>query len=179
MIVMLNGSFGVGKTTVATLLHEALPGSIIYDPEWVGYLIRRRPRWIKLSGEGTDDYQDIDLWRHSVVMGIRLFHWFVSGPVIVPMTFTHYGYFEEIVTGIKRFCSDLRIFCLKASLETLKLRLLQRGVAVESPDGQWLARRIVECVAAHQDPRFGEAVSTENRVAAEVAQTVIERLMHA
>ena len=178
MIVMLNGSFGVGKTTVATLLRKALPGSAIYDPEWVGYYIRRRPKWIKLKGEGTDDYQDIDLWRRSVVMGVRLFHGFVSGPLLVPMTFSHYGYFDEIVSGIRHFAPDVHLFCLKASLATLQARLLQRGVAIDSPDGQWLARRITECVAAHQDPCFGEAVNTEHCSAAEVAQTIMERLAH-
>ncbi len=60
MIVMLNGSFGVGKTTVAKLLCQALPGSAIYDPEWVGYILKRLPKGMPLKGSGTDDYQDID-----------------------------------------------------------------------------------------------------------------------
>jgi broad-specificity NMP kinase len=41
MIVVINGSFGVGKTTVAKLIRRSLPGSAIYDPEWVGFVLRR------------------------------------------------------------------------------------------------------------------------------------------
>jgi deoxyadenosine/deoxycytidine kinase len=36
MIVVINGSFGVGKTTVAKLLRKAFPGSVVYDPERTG-----------------------------------------------------------------------------------------------------------------------------------------------
>jgi deoxyadenosine/deoxycytidine kinase len=36
MIIMLNGPFGVGKSTVAQRLHDHLPHSMIYDPEIIG-----------------------------------------------------------------------------------------------------------------------------------------------
>ena len=58
MILIINGAFGVGKTTVAALLHRALPGSMIYDPERVGSVLMRLPSWIHLRGRGTDDFQD-------------------------------------------------------------------------------------------------------------------------
>src|SRR5215510_9250810 len=96
MIVMINGAFGVGKSTVAALLRDALPGSKIYDPERVGFVLRRLPGWIRLRGSGTGDYQDIDLWRRSVVAGVRLVRCISPGPVIVPMTFTHRPHFDEI-----------------------------------------------------------------------------------
>ncbi len=114
MIVMINGSFGVGKTTVAKLLSDALPWSAVYDPEIVGSVLMRLPNWIKLKGSGTDDFQDIDLWRNSVVAGAWLSRFLVPGPVIVPMTFSRRDYFDEVVTGIKRFEPDLRVFCLMA-----------------------------------------------------------------
>ncbi|MBQ7827680.1 MAG: AAA family ATPase, partial [Clostridia bacterium] len=40
MIIMINGPFGVGKTTVASLLNERLDNSMIYDPEEVGFMLR-------------------------------------------------------------------------------------------------------------------------------------------
>jgi hypothetical protein len=92
MIVMINGSFGVGKTTVANLLCNALPKSAIYDPERVGSILTRLPKWTKLKGAGTGDFQDINLWRKSAVVVTRLFRFFVSGPVIVPMTFSNHAY---------------------------------------------------------------------------------------
>ena len=176
MIVMINGSFGIGKTTTAHLLHKLLPGSVIYDPEWVGYVLRRLPNWIPLKGSDTDDYQDMDLWRRSAVIGTHLFRVFASGTVIVPMAFSHYAYFNEIVTGIKRFEPEFRVFCLRASEATIRERLLGRGTSVTSTESAWITRRVRECVAAHNDSHFGEFVDTENRPAQEVAEDILGRL---
>jgi predicted kinase len=55
MVILINGSFGVGKTTVARLLRDALPGSVIYDPEWAGFVLRRRPRRGRRS-RASDDF---------------------------------------------------------------------------------------------------------------------------
>jgi len=178
MIVMINGSFGVGKTTVAKLLCNALPGSAIYDPEWVGYILKRLPKWVtlKLKGAGTDDYQDIDLWRRSLVAGTGLFRSFVPGPVIVPMAFSRRDYFDEAVMGIGRFDPELRVFCLRASLATVKKRLVERGTKIEGPEGGWMARRIIECADAHGDAHFGEPIDTESRSAREVAEDIVKRL---
>ena len=176
MIVVINGSFGAGKTTVANLLRKALPGSVVYDPEWAGSVLMRLPKWARLKGAGTDDFQDIDWWRRSAVAGVRLFRLLASGPVIVPMTFSHRAYFDEVVAGVRRLDSGLRVFCLKASLPTVKQRLASRGVKIEGPGSEWIARRIIECAEAHRDSHFGEFVETEDRSAREVAQDITERL---
>ncbi len=131
MIVMINGSFGAGKTTIAKLLRRYLPGSAIYDPEWIGFFLRRLPGWIKLNGSGSDDYQDIDFWRRSTVAGIKLFRLFARGPLIVPMAFSRRDYFDEIVRRIEALDSELRVFCLKASLATVKRRLIERGTEIK------------------------------------------------
>src|SRR5215468_817380 len=176
MIVMINGSFGVGKTTIAKLLRRSLPGSAIYDPEWVGFVLKRLPKWIKLNGSGSDDYQDIVLWRRSAIAGVRLFRLFAPGPVIVPMAFSRRDYFDEVVRAIEQLDSELRVFCLKASLPTVKKRLIERGTEIEGPGAEWIARRIIECAEAHVDPHFGEPVDTEDRSAREVAEEIINRL---
>jgi len=176
MIVLINGSFGVGKTTVAKLLRHSLPGSAIYDPEWLGFVLKRSPKWVNLNGSGSDDYQDIVLWRRSAVAGVRLFRFCASGPVIVPMAFSRRDYFDEVIMGIEPLDSELRVFCLKASLATIKKRLVERGTEVEGPGTEWIARRISECVEAHNDPHFGESVDTENRSAHDVAEDIIKRL---
>jgi hypothetical protein len=176
MIVLINGSFGIGKTTVAKLLRDALPGSVIYDPEWTGMALMRLPRWVKLKGAGTGDFQNMDLWRRSAVAGVRLFRLFASGPVIVPMTFSRRAYFDEIVMGFRRLDPELRVFCLKASLPTVKDRLVARGTRIEGPGTEWIARRIVECSEAHRDPHFGEPVDTEDRTASEVAEDIRTRV---
>src|SRR5687767_3258040 len=174
MIVLINGSFGVGKTTVANLLRDALPKSAIYDPEWAGIGLMRLPKWIKLKGSGTDDFQDIDLWRRSAIIGTRLFRFFVSGAVIVPMTFSDRTHYDEVVKGLRELDPELRVFCLTASLPTVRTRLARRGT--KNSETEWIARRIIECAEAHCDPHFGEAVDTEGRTAREVAEDLIRRL---
>ena len=176
MIIMINGSFGVGKTTVAKLLRNRLPGSVIYDPEWSGLVLMRLPGWIKLAGAGSDDFQHTVLWRRSVVAGVRLFRLFASGPVIVPMTFSHRAYFDEVVAGLRRLDPELRVFCLQASLQTVRRRLAERRTKIEGAGSEWMARRIAECAEAHRDPHFGEPVDTEDRSAREVAEEIIEML---
>jgi hypothetical protein len=176
MIVIINGSFGVGKSTVANLLRNAFPGSAVYDPEWAGLALMRLPKWTKLKGLGTDDFQDIYLWRKSAVAGIKLFSFLASGPVIVPMTFSRRAYFDEVIAGIRRHRPELRVFCLKASLPTVKKRLAERGAKIDGPDAGWLGRRIIECAEAHGDPHFGEPVDTEGRSARQVAEYITTRL---
>jgi deoxyadenosine/deoxycytidine kinase len=176
MIILLNGSFGVGKTTVAKILRDSLTGSVIYNPELTGSLLMRLPKWIKLKRTGTGDFQHIELWRKSVIAGTRLYRSFARGIVIVPMTFSDANYFNEVITGIKNFDSELRVFCLKASLDTVKKRLVSRGTQIEGAGSEWISRRIIECVATHHDSYFGEPVDTESYSASDVAQEIILRL---
>ena len=53
MFVLINGAFGVGKSTVARELRSLVPRSVIFDPEWVGPALQRIP------GQGVSDFQDI------------------------------------------------------------------------------------------------------------------------
>jgi len=40
VIVWLNGAFGAGKSTTAKALVALSPRLRLFDPEWVGYLLR-------------------------------------------------------------------------------------------------------------------------------------------
>jgi len=59
MIIWINGAFGSGKSTTARKLHKLLKGSYIYDPEQIGFFIRKNAP--KPFSKG--DFQDIPLWR--------------------------------------------------------------------------------------------------------------------
>ena len=172
MVVMINGSFGVGKTTIARLLRSSLPGSIIFDPEWFGFILNR----INLKRSESWDYQDLVLWRRSTVAGVRLFSLFAHGAVIVPIAFSNREYFDEVVTAIRNLDPGLRVFCLRASLATVKKRLVERGTKIEGPGSEWIARRIIECEEAHGDAYFGEPVDTENYSARQVADEIMRRI---
>ena len=177
-VVLINGSFGVGKTSVARDLRRRISGSVIYDPEWAGWAIQRLPSWVHPSGDGTDDFQDVNLWRSSVVAGIRLFRAFAPGPVLVPMTFSRLEYLTQILSGIRSFEPEVRVFCLMASLESIRKRLHGRGTPIDE-SATWILRRTEECVRAHQDPCFGEGVDTEGRSIADVVEEVLSKLQFA
>ena len=172
MVIMINGSFGVGKSTVASLLQSRIANSRVYDPEVVGSILMRLPKWVKLRGRGTDDFQDIDLWRKSVAAGIRLNQMRSRGPILVPMTFDRHDYLDEISSAIRKFDADLHIFCLVASLETIHQRLRKRG-ALDDSGAEWVIRRSRECGIAHRNPAFGQPIDTEGRSAEQVVAEIL------
>jgi hypothetical protein len=170
MILILNGAFGVGKTTVGRILWRRIAGSRLYNPEWAGSVLMRIP-FVRFKGSGTGDFQDIDLWRKSVISGTRMFRGLSGGTVIVPMAFCRRDYFDEIVGGMREFDGEVRVFCLKAGIDTIRKRLEQRGGEMD-----WPISRAQECIEAHKDLHFGESVDTEGIRAEEVARDILGRL---
>ena len=174
MILFINGSFGVGKTTVGRILQQRIAGSVLFNPEWTGSILMRLP--IKLRGSGTDDFQDIDFWRKSLVRGVKIFRSFIRETVIVPMAFCRKDYFDEVVSEIRRFDNQLRIFCLKASFENILKRLKKRGEKIEYGEDNWTIRKVKECIESHKDEYFGETIDTNDINAVEVATEILKSL---
>ena len=174
MILFLNGSFGVGKTTVGRILRRQIAGSVLYNPEWSGSVLMRLP--IKFKGSGTDDFQDIDLWRKSMVNGIKIFRVFARETVIVPMTFYRKEYLDEVVEGVRRFDDQLKMFCLTASFETILKRLEKRGGRIESAQNKWSIQKAKVCIESHKDLCFGEMINTNELNAQETAGKILKRL---
>jgi chloramphenicol 3-O-phosphotransferase len=171
MIIFLNGAFGIGKTTVARAVQRRLPSTLVYDPERIGYILQRLPRWV--TGHRTDDYQDLPLWRSLTSRGVwasRL----VQPHVIVPMAFSNVAYLREISQHVEAFEPRVRHVCLTAPLDVVQERLRQRGA--DPTTHAWQYRRAAECCEAHQHPEFGEHIPTARRPADEIAQDIISRL---
>jgi chloramphenicol 3-O-phosphotransferase len=165
MILLLNGAFGIGKTTVARRLRSRLPGSAVFDPEWVGLALR-------LLSPTVEDYQDLPAWRRLTVAGVRAMRAF-RRTVIVPMAFTNLAYLNEIRGGAGRADPDVRHLCLVAPLEVVEERLsLRSGGKIPA----WQLRRARDCCAVHGDPAFAEQVPTDARDPDEIASEIAERL---
>lgn len=58
MIIWLNGTFGVGKTTVGKLLTARDSRLRMFDPEWVGYMVANN-----LIDHRVNDFQQLQPWR--------------------------------------------------------------------------------------------------------------------
>ena len=43
MIIMINGAFGAGKTSVANALLQTVDDFMLFDPEVVGFMLRNNP----------------------------------------------------------------------------------------------------------------------------------------
>ncbi len=170
MIVLLNGSFGIGKTTVARDVVRRMPHTMLFDPEWIGIPLQRIAR---LFGRTVDDFQDLRIWRRLTVFGLRIARWFRPN-IVVPMAFSNAAYLQEIRDGVQSFDERVVHFCLVAPLDVVRARLRRRG-ATEA-NAPWAYRRASECCAAHNSADFAEQISAADRSAAEIAEDLFRAI---
>lgn len=138
-ILWLNGPFGVGKTTVARLL----TGRRLVDPERIGFLMRRT-FW-----RGRD-YQDVALWRRLTVRQVTRAA--RKGAIVVPMTIVRRDVLDEVVGRIP----GVRLVALVAPREQLAARI---DLDTRDPHANpWRLDNLDRCLAAFDDPAFGEHV---------------------
>ncbi|WP_371478005.1 NUDIX domain-containing protein [Kitasatospora sp. NBC_00315] len=121
MIVWVNGTFGVGKTSACRELVELLPGSMLYDPGLVGYgLARMLPADRVL---GLADYQDLPSWRRLVPEVAAALLAEVPGPLVVPMTVLREDYRDEIFGALAARGLAVHHFVLDAEETILRRRI--------------------------------------------------------
>jgi thymidylate kinase len=175
MVVFINGSFGIGKTTVARLLVRHVSRSTIFDPEPLGLVLAQLARFLPLK-ERTDDFQDLRAWRRGCVRAIQVATR-IRSTVIVPMTFSNASYLAEMVSPFRGRGVLTLHYCLTAPphvvLERLQGREGRRGPSA------WQLRRLAECCAAHQGREFAEQVPTDGRSASDLAMDLAGRIRRA
>lgn len=154
MLIWINGAFGAGKTQTAYELHQRLPGSWVFDPEEIGFFLRRMLPEVR----ELNDFQDHPLWRQLSVQLLAAADREKRQPVIVPMTLVHRAYFTEIMQGLQQQGVDVRHFALIASPETLYRRLQGRGDGRNS----WPAQQVERCAQALADPLFAQHLHTDH-----------------
>ena len=169
MIIMINGTFGAGKTSVATALTGAVAGSMIYDPEIVGTALRYLTDGVRAPDEDTDDFQDIALWPEMTVLTAERLYRQYRRPLIVPMTLAHPAYLAVIRRGLAAVAPPLYHFCLVASLDTISARLRGRDT-----DTTWALRQARRYVPLFDDPRYAVHISTENRPVEEIVADILQ-----
>ncbi|WP_019061459.1 AAA family ATPase [Streptomyces prunicolor] len=121
MLVWINGPFGGGKTTTATLLHQQLAGSIITDPEEVGFLLRGS---LGDHPSRQRDFQDYPMWRTLVAaVCAELDRHTNGGPVIAPMTLLRREYADEIFDALGKAGTEVHHILLHAEPEVIQARI--------------------------------------------------------
>lgn len=164
MIIWINGAFGSGKTQTAHELHRRIPHSFVYDPENLGFYIRKNiPKEIKRA-----DFQDYPIWRDGNYEMLKQIDHEYDGVIIVPMTIVNREYFQEIVGKLRADNIMVNHFVLSATKETLEKRLRSRGERKNS----WPARQIDRCIKAFEDEIFHQRIDTDHMSIERVVETI-------
>jgi hypothetical protein len=122
MLLWINGPFGGGKTQTAYELRRRLPGSVVCDPEHVGFGLHRM-----MPPSLRGDFQDLPAWRQGVYEVLDLALERYEGTVIVPMTVVEPEYFRDTVGRLRERGHEVRHFALLADRTTVLGRLRERG----------------------------------------------------
>ena len=171
MVIFINGSFGVGKTTVARVLARELERSAVLNPEPFGVLLSHVSRLLPLAVR-TDDFQDLAAWRSLSARAIRFAHRF-RGTIVVPMAFSNLSYLNGFLSHLRGRGIPTLHFCLVAPYAVVLERMRSRQEDGPTP---WQLRRSAECCDAHGAPEFAEQISTVGRSAEDVAREIAARV---
>lgn len=164
MILWINGAFGAGKTTVAYELNRRIQNSFVYDPENIGFFIRKNaPKQI-----WRDDFQDYEIWREINFSLLQTINEEYSGIIIVPMTIVSPQYFNEIISKLRSTGVDVKHFALIADRETLLKRLKSRGDSINS----WPAKQIDRCISGLSEDLFKTHIHTDHLSVEEIVDQI-------
>ncbi|MEU7169468.1 AAA family ATPase [Streptomyces morookaense] len=175
MLLWISGPFGGGKTQTAYELRRRLPGSVVCDPEHVGFgLHRMLPRPLR------GDFQDLPAWRQGVYEVLDLALGRYAGTVIVPMTVVEPAYFAETVGRLRERGHDVRHFTLLADRHTVLRRLRERGIGravrvvagKDAPRQSFAVAKLDHCLERLHGPEFAEHVRTDDLTVPQVADRI-------
>jgi hypothetical protein len=177
VLIWVNGPFGGGKTQVAHELHRRIPGSVICDPELVGFGLQRMTP-PPLRG----DFQDLPAWRQGVHEVLHHALTTFPGHVVVPMTLVDPTYFEEIVGRLRADGHPVHHVALLADRRVVLRRLRQRAVGASLErlmKPGWTPRReafavgrLDRCLEQLEAPLFATHLRTDDLSVPQVAEQI-------
>ncbi|WP_406507390.1 AAA family ATPase [Streptomyces sp. NBC_00212] len=168
MLLWINGPYGGGKTQTAYELRRRLPGSVVCDPEHIGFGLHRA-----LPPELRTDFQDLRAWREGVHEVLDLALREVKGPVIAPMTLVEPRYFEEIIGRLRAEGGhEVRHFALLAERRLVLRRLSERGLGRGLKRDSFAVRHLDLCLERLSGPEFAEHIHTDELTVPQVADRV-------
>ena len=132
MIIWLNGPHGIGKTTTAGLLAERIEGARIFDPEYVGFILRPTLSEVR----PVPDFREWPPWRAMVARAATSIHAFLDdqhrGVLVMPQTVPEQSFWHEIRAEIDSAGIELVHITLIADIDEHHQRIAND--TVESPE---------------------------------------------
>ncbi|MCI9434146.1 MAG: AAA family ATPase [Bacilli bacterium] len=164
MIIWINGSFGVGKTTIAETLKTKIASSIMYDPEKIGEFL------FNIMPEKKDDFQDYELWRilnFEILKNLsKSYH-----TIIVPMTITNKTYYDEIIGNLRNNNIVVKDFILTATKNKIIERLDKRENSTE-----WAYEQVDRCIDVFDKNFEGYKINTNNDTVEDISLKILDIL---
>jgi AAA domain len=176
VIVWINGAFGAGKTTLADELSGRLPDAVFFDPEYVGYILRR---WVPVP---TGDFQDLPSWRELVIATAASLRKHHAATLIVPMTLINDDYLAEILGGLHAQGEETLHVFLDLDPAVLRQRLTDRILVPGDPEADQQARDFClrnldrGIAAAARVPTGTLLLRSDKLTPAELADEVLTRM---
>lgn len=118
MIIWLNGTFGAGKTTAARLLSERDRRLRLFDPEWVGYMLREN-----LSDYPVTDFRHWESWRVLTPLVADELIRFSGQSLVAPQTVLEESYWDELMSALTNRGHEVLHVLLEAEEEALRARI--------------------------------------------------------
>lgn len=169
MIVWINGSYGVGKTTTSEQLVDLIPRSRLFDAEEVGYMLHH----VLGPLQEEADFQHWPPWRGLVVETARQLLAYTGGTLVIPQTVLVEEYWAELSEGLGRLGVPVRHFVLHTDPRTLARRI--------EADTPAIVRWRLDHVAVHQEAlpwlrRAAEVIDTTGTPPDEVARRIARKV---
>lgn len=130
MIIWINGTFGAGKTTTARLLASQSDRVRLFDPEWVGYLLRAN-----LQDHPVADFQQWPSWRVLTPLVADEIARFSGQHLVAPQTVLDEDYRLELMDGLATRGHQVLHVVLEAETPALVDRI--RADEEEAAARQW------------------------------------------
>lgn len=166
-VLWLNGPFGGGKSSVARRLVEGHAGSVLFDPEVLGAMLKE----ILESPRG--DFQDLPQWRELLVETVAILYRHDTNLIVMPMTVLRVGYLEQLLTGLRATGAPIWHVLLDTSQTELERRIAtdmeETGAA-----RAWRRARLQDFMKARAEilPFISAVVSTEGASVDFVAERI-------
>lgn len=174
MIILINGAFGVGKTSLAEKIASEHESFMLFDPEEVGFMLRNViPISFKKAHENTGDFQDLDVWRNLTIDVLRALKSQYQCHFVIPMTLRNAKYRDEIEKGLRDIDEEVHTILLWANKETIHRRLLERGDAPQS----WAFDQTDKCLEDFKQIDNAWVIDTETMNLDEIYKQVKDKLM--